>query len=108
MERVDKVGLGLPENLQEEDVDKLALLPMDVGPRGVYSGELEQKRKEPTPKSMNHCEHKGADAGLQPKVKRLEVVRIITFPWSGSRGLAGYTEAHASAWHVCGPVLSDP
>jgi hypothetical protein len=33
---------------------------------------------------------------------------IITLLWSGARGVAGYTEAHACTWHVCQPVLSDP
>jgi hypothetical protein len=33
---------------------------------------------------------------------------IITFTWSRPRGVAGYTEAHACAWHVCQLSLSDP
>jgi hypothetical protein len=33
---------------------------------------------------------------------------IITFTWSGPRGVAGYTEANPCARHVCQPVLSDP
>jgi hypothetical protein len=33
---------------------------------------------------------------------------IITFTWSGPRGVAGYTEVHACAWHSCQPVLSHP
>jgi hypothetical protein len=33
---------------------------------------------------------------------------IITFTWSGPRVVAGYTEAHACAWHVCQLSLSDP
>jgi hypothetical protein len=33
---------------------------------------------------------------------------IITFTWSGPRGVAGYTEAHACAWRVCQLSLSDP
>jgi hypothetical protein len=33
---------------------------------------------------------------------------VITFTWSGPRGVAGYTEAHACAWHVCQLSLSDP
>jgi hypothetical protein len=33
---------------------------------------------------------------------------IITFTWSGPRGVAGHTEAHACAWHVCQLSLSDP
>jgi hypothetical protein len=38
---------------------------------------------------------------------RLKII-IITFTWSGPRGVAGYTEAHACAWHVCQLSLSDP
>jgi hypothetical protein len=32
----------------------------------------------------------------------------MTFTWSGPRGVAGYTEAQACAWHVRQPVVSDP
>jgi hypothetical protein len=40
--------------------------------------------------------------------KASEEVIIITFTWSGPRWVAGYTEAHACAWHVCQLSLSDP
>jgi hypothetical protein len=30
------------------------------------------------------------------------------FTWSDPREVAGNTEAHACAWHVCQPVFSDP
>jgi hypothetical protein len=33
---------------------------------------------------------------------------IITFTWSGPRGVAGYTEAHSCAWPVFQLSLSDP
>jgi hypothetical protein len=39
---------------------------------------------------------------------QLEIILIITWTWSGPRWVAGYTEAHACAWHVCQLSLSDP
>jgi hypothetical protein len=37
-----------------------------------------------------------------------DLLIIIPFTWSGPRGVAGYTEAHACAWHVCQLSLLDP
>jgi hypothetical protein len=36
------------------------------------------------------------------------IIRIITFAWSGPRGVAGYTEAHAYAWPHTSRSPTDP
>jgi hypothetical protein len=36
-----------------------------------------------------------------PKTALYRVARMMTFKWSGPRGVAGYTEALACARHVC-------
>jgi hypothetical protein len=58
---------------------------------------------EHIPAKFKYCRH-DEDDGF-PMLFTL-VHLIITFTWPGPRGVAGYTEAHACAWHVCQPVLS--
>jgi hypothetical protein len=40
--------------------------------------------------------------------KNSKNIHLVRPPKAPLRGVAGYTEAHACAWHICQPALSDP